>query len=322
MDVKNLIKIFVLGMVVSMFLSLHVNATMGAETIISVADASGTHEGNISDFFNFDTVVESESIEDEPVYNIEDGYVIYKNYIDATFFLNDESWSDWIRDNYYIPSSEVREKTADLTDDKIRAMTPYETFLYITAYLDLANIKYNGTDSIYVSTFNGVNSKYEFLCYRCPDVDEEKKTKYRQAWEELILWQMGYMDANGGPFNFITGKSYVEHVYGDIGSNKPQEESITDKELEEVLEVFENEFSDEEKKEIVEAAKDYIEKENTTDIVPKVGDKNEKANTSDSLPILIIALVIFGVLVAIIVLVIAIVSKDKKVEDKSNNENN
>ena len=322
MDVKNLIKIFVLGMVVSMFLSLHVNAAMGAEAIISVADASGTHEGNISDFFNFDDVEETEETVEETVYDIDEGYRLYENFIDASAFLNDDNWKEWLRDNYIYPDFDETKITADLGIEKISSMTAYECFLYASVYLYLADVKYHENEQLYISTFNGVNSHYKSRYFKCPSVDEETKEKFTQAWEELILWQMGYMDANGGPFNFITGKSYVEHVYGDIGSNKPQEESITDKELEEVLEVFENEFSDEEKKEIVEAAKDYIEKENTTDIVPKVGDKNEKANTSDSLPILIIALVLFGVLVAIIVLVIAVVSKDKKVEDKSNNENN
>ena len=272
------------------------------------------------DLFNFDNVQPTEK--EVKTYDIEEGYQLFRNYLDASSFLRDGSYDEWMLYNALMTLEGVH-LTTNLSDDEWNSLSQYEQFVYTVTYIQLAFFKASDLDAMFIKpNQEGIPEDYKSMYLKCPKADEETQKKYMNAVEEFMTWQMGYFRQNGYPYDFVRGMSYAEEVMGDIGSNKPQEESITDKELEEVLEVFENEFSDEEKKEIVEAAKDYIEKENTTDIVPKVGDKNEKANTSDSLPILIIALVVFGVLVAIIVFVIAIVSKDKKVEDKSNNENN
>ena len=358
---KNLLKVVVLSFFISVFLSMHVNASGEAEIIITVADASGTYEGNVSVIFSFKSgpekivisredrdlaipktlfslsygeiavsakldddnwevvdgitgkPLESVNLEKDTVcymtlliqekqisietkeehdnlfnfdavqatekevrtYEVEEGYQLFKNYLDASYFLSDGSYDEWMMYSAFSLIDAVHRVT-NLSDDEWNSLSEYEKFVYTTTYIQLADFKATGLASSFIKEWDeGIPEDYKSMYLKCPKADEETQERYMNAVEEFMTWQMGYFRQNGYPYDFVRDMSYAEEVLGDVGSNKPQEESVTNNEIEEAMEVFENELSDEEKKQIVDVAKENMEKESATEVEKKSEEKGK-----------------------------------------------
>lgn len=269
---------------------------------------------DFDDLFNFDNVQPTEK--EVKTYDVEEGYQLFKNYIEASSFLRDGSYDEWMMYNALMTMEGVH-LTTNLSDEEWNALSQYEKFVYTVTYIQLAFLKASDLDAMFINpNQEGIPEDYKSMYLVCPKTDEESQKKYMNAVEEFMTWQMGYFRQNGYPYDFVRGMSYAEEVLGEIGSNKPQEESVTNNEIEEAMEVFENELSDEEKKQIVDVAKENMEKESATEVEKKSEEKGKWSEVVDKLLSMKVTLIILAVLLVALA-VITIVIKKKNIDDMS-----
>lgn len=269
------------------------------------------------DLFNFDDVIEESMVAEEKTYDIEDGEKLFKKFIDASYFLNDEKYSDYLKLNS-LASKKTLETNTKISSTQWESLSLYERYIYCVTYLHLASIQTQGQAKMFhlVGDDVKVTDDLRFYLYERPRVDEKIADEFTQAWEDFMSWQVGYFAKYGGPYDFVMGMSYAEEVYGDIAPSNPKE-SQEDKETVETKEVSETEVKEE--KPIEEVTKEIVEESNSTE--EKVQETQEEkgiwSDVMDTLYSMKFTIIILAILLVALG-VITFIIKKKNIDGMSN----
>ena len=153
---------------------------------------------DFDDLFNFDNVQPTEK--EVKTYDVEEGYQLFKNYIEASSFLRDGSYDEWMMYNALMTMEGVH-LTTNLSDEEWNALSQYEKFVYTVTYIQLAFLKASDLDAMFIDpNQEGIPEDYKSMYLVCPKTDEKSQKKYMNAVEEFMTWQMGYFRQNGYPY--------------------------------------------------------------------------------------------------------------------------
>lgn len=179
---------------------------------------------------------------------------VYKNFLEATAFLSDESDEDWnwsVLQIYELSETRYAGWYADYvnggTEDEFFSMSLYDRFVWAETYLEFAyGIDCGDFDFNYGNKENFQNHVTRILTDKIDSINKTKGNEdgnaVKEAYIALADWQYEYVKENGVPFNFINNRSYLEEV-GEAptqSETKGEEEEIAEA-LEEILEDVEEE---------------------------------------------------------------------------------
>lgn len=210
----------------------------------------------------FSFTVQATEVQDSKI-TAEEAQQAYLEFVEAVSFIeNDSTWEgywdlDLWSDVDLEDSSEAyakyvnhEGKTEEEAKEEYINFTPFVRFVYEATYLDIAKEKDAGHDE-YISSYEkyaSVNLFGSFIETNGGDRSEEVLA----AYEKITKWQIDYIHATGGPYNFITGKTYAEEMGIDpatLMEEKDEEISAGEENAESKKEIQKEEKKQKDKKE-------------------------------------------------------------------------
>jgi len=212
---------------------------------------------------------------------------VYKAFLEATSHIADsDEWYNALLVHYEM-FGEARyakwyaEYVEGGTEEEFNAMSLYDKFVWTESYLVYAWAVNSGEMSVYFgSEENFENSITRHITGMIDDAPDYEPVE--EAYLALAKWQYDYVQEMGVPYNFITGRSYLE----EVGKTpEPETEKKTDEE------------------EIAEAAAELLEDadEDTKEDVKGNGIWDETLEALSRNMLTIIILVILCIAVAFVV---------------------
>ncbi len=183
----------------------------------------------------------------------EDPQQVYQELMDTVSFIeNDSSWDSILIEIPFNTEEEAKQyaltvnhegKTDEEAIAEYKNMSKYERFIYYRTYIFMAQAIANGNYED-ISTYEKLStySSSPLRLMRGEYLQLNNKEEVIAAFEKVLHWQFDYIQATGGPYNFITGKSYAEEMGLDA---QPAVEEKEDKTAEEEFAEAQNEIKKE-----------------------------------------------------------------------------
>lgn len=184
---------------------------------------------------------------------------VYKNFLEATAFLSDESDEDWnwsVLQIYELSKTKYAGWYADYvrdgTEEEFLSMSLYDRFVWAETYLEFAyGIDCGDFDFNYGNEENFRNHVTRILTDKFDSINKTKGNEdgnaVKEAYLALAEWQYNYVKENGVPFNFKNNRSYLK----EVGEAPTQSEAKSEEEeIAEALEEMIGEMSEEELEEL------------------------------------------------------------------------
>lgn len=175
-----------------------------ASNNITVKDESDTGESNVA-------------ISKEIQTGNEEADKLFNSFMDSIQFIKeDEKWVNFLEsyelyaDSGAISNSEEYAKATGGKKEDYLNMSSFDKFVYYETYVRMAQyLSFNNWERYYSSKENFDRNVIG------PTVDHMKITEgdstvVADAYQKLMNWQYQYIVENNSPYNFITGKNYLE----------------------------------------------------------------------------------------------------------------
>lgn len=199
-------------------------------SIIETATTAGTNEDN---------GMESELLKQEEsgtyIVSDEEAEKVYKTFLDTVGYIADsEDWYNALLRNYYWFDSEYSGWYAEYveggTEEDFLSMSYFDRFVWTETYLRYAWAVNTGNYSNYFGSEENfkthITNNITVMIENAPDYEAVE-----DAYLALAKWQYNYVQETGVPYNFISGRSYLEEV-GEAPEEETQEKT-DEEELEE-----------------------------------------------------------------------------------------
>jgi hypothetical protein len=233
----------------------------------------------------------------------EEAEEVYKSFLDTVGYIaNSEEWYNALLINFELFGESTYAKwyaeyVENGTEEEFLSMSLFDRFVWTETYLVYAWAVNTGD----VSTYFGSEENFEShitshitnMIESAPDYEAVE-----DAYLTLAKWQYDYVQETGVPYNFISGRSYLEEV-GEVPEVETQEKT-DEEELEEAA------------KELLEDA-DEATKEETTE---------ERGVWSDTLEALSKNILTITIIIILCIAIMVVVWKRKRLNVSDNRDSN
>ena len=198
--------------------------------IISVA------EENVTIKEDKDTGNSDVSISDEIQTGNAEADKIFNEFMNTVSFIkDDEKWVHFLEsyelyaDSGAISNSDEYAKATGRSKQEYLDMSSFDKFVYYETYVRMAQyLSFSNWDRYYSSQEN-FNRNVIGPTVDHMKITEVDSTVVADAYQKLMDWQYEYIAKNKSPYNFVTGRNYVESK-NDMNSNSSDSEDIQDDE--------------------------------------------------------------------------------------------
>ena len=195
------------------------------------------------------------------IINNQEAEEVYLKFLEAVSFIeHDESWYNTTGMNFHATLEQYNEDSLNHktysswyeqyveggTKEKFFEMSKYERFLWTETYTRFAAKIHENFDVIFADEASFRNQIINIVV---PILNGDNKETVAAAYEELAMWQYHYIKENGGAYNFINNRSYLEEMKE---KRKPITESNSEKTEEEEIQDTLDELTKEEKAEVAD----------------------------------------------------------------------
>ncbi len=230
----------------------------------------------------------------------EEAEAVYEKFLEeVSFIADDETWYNKTGTNYHAMLEQYNETLSngkpalnsktysswfekyvqDGTAEKFFELSKFERFLWTETYTRFAAKIHEDLNMNYADE---ASFRRNVMKVPIQLMNGNNKEAVIAAYEELAMWQYGYIKEHGYPFCFISNRSYMEEVQTVNPTTEPSD--TTPSEKDEVQDVIDNELTEEEKAEVQKEDKGVWG--DTLDIL---------ANNALTILIIVVLLVVVGI---------------------------
>ncbi len=216
---------------------------------------------------------------------------IFQEFLNDTSFIKEDStWKDFIElldipvnleptSKMYAENVDTGFSTEDEATNEFKEMSSYDKMLWDTTYLFMADMITKGNYKDASDYDKVIEHSASATFYISVTGDRNERDKVLSAYEKLYKWQVEYITANGGPYNFINKRSYMD-----------------ERGIETVVDDSAQKY-EEEQKEVKEVKSAVIESMNEDEI--ETLNEETKKETNKSLPIIALVIVVLVGVIAV-----------------------